>query len=108
MGEGMNIFDRKPRDWRDLQAMVHQAFQEMGCKSFLEKIVRTARGRSVVDVYVKDDMTTPPSRYICECKLWSRRVPKSTVQQVRSLVQDAGATHGIIISGILGRTKLIN
>jgi len=56
------------------------------------------RSDSQIDVYVEDPTLSPPAIYLCECKFWRKSVPKSVVQQFRTIISDAGANLGIIIS----------
>lgn len=92
------IFDKEPSDWRDLQKKVAQAFTEMRCLAEIEKIVKTARGSVEVDVFVLDATRSPALEYLCECKHWNSRVPKSVVHSFRSVVADYGANAGFLIS----------
>lgn len=57
-----------------------------------------ARGPAKVDVYATDVRLQPHLNYICECKLWVRNVSKDKVHTLRSVVQDAGAHVGLLIS----------
>ena len=92
------IFDDAPSDWRKLEALVAQAFDEMGCKVTSDKTIAKIRSTSQIDVYVEDPTLSPPAIYLCECKHWKKPVPKRVVQQFRTIISDAGANLGIIIS----------
>jgi len=56
------------------------------------------RGAVDIDVLVHDRTRRPHALVLCECKLWSRRVPKTVVHAFRTVVHDSGAHHGFIIS----------
>ncbi len=75
-----------------------QAFNEMGCKATTDVTIPKIRSDSQIDVYVEDPTLSPPAIYLCECKFWRKSVPKSVVQQFRTIISDAGANLGIIIS----------
>lgn len=85
-------------DWRHLQERVAKILHECGFEVETPKPLDTIRGRVEVDVYAVDRASTPPSIYLCECKLWSRNVPQAEVLAFRSVVGDAGAHHGLFIS----------
>jgi hypothetical protein len=92
------IFDESPNSWRDLQVKVAQTFAEIGCGVEIGKTKKLARGKAELDVVVHDSTTAPPSLYICECKHWARRVPKSVVHSFRTVVSELGANRGLLIS----------
>jgi hypothetical protein len=64
------IFDKEPEKWQELQVMVGQLFDEMGCHVEVSKIVKLVRGAKEIDVNVEDKISTPNSKYLCECKFW--------------------------------------
>lgn len=92
------IFDDLPGSWRDLQCRVAQVFSEIGCDVAVEHEVSLPRGKVEVDVIVTDKETAPYSLYVCECKNWKKRVPKSVVHSFRTVVNEIGANRGLLIS----------
>ena len=56
------------------------------------------RGTVKVDVFSVDKSQSPNIVYLCECKHWGNRIPKTIVHSFRTVVQDFGANYGIIIS----------
>ena len=90
--------DQSVKDWRDLQTLVCQIYDEMGCEAEVEKDIHTVRGVTNIDVYVKDIFQPQPLIYLCECKHWATRVPKAIVHAFRTTVSDIGAHCGFIIS----------
>jgi len=92
------IFDQEIEDWKDLQNLTAQMFNEMGFIAFVEKTIQTVRGTKKIDVYVEDNLSRPPLVYLCECKQWSRRVHKDIVSSFRQVVTDYGANRGYLIS----------
>lgn len=92
------IFPGKPADWQDLEKNVCQIFTEAGCLAARNKTLKTVRGPVEIDVLVWDKTRRPHTLILCECKHWSRAVPKTVVHAFRTVVQDSGANVGFIIS----------
>jgi len=108
------IFDQIPQTWRDLQDCVAQVFSEIGCEVQTEVTVDLPRGNVELDVFVCDITVVPHANYICECKNWGKRVPKSVVHSFRTVVSELGAHRGFLISrngfqsGALDAAKFTN
>jgi hypothetical protein len=96
----MSVFDRDPASWEELQNMTGQLFEEMGCEVAIGKQVENVRGAKEIDVFVRDTAIIPSAVYLCECKLWKRRVPREVVHSFRTVIADIGAQRGFIISGL--------
>ena len=94
----MNIFEKEPSDWKDLQNKVGEIFTDIGCDVEIEKDIETVRGIVNVDVYADNKTVNPNEKIICECKYWNTQVPKSVVHGFRTVIQDYGANSGLIIS----------
>lgn len=92
------IITTKPGHWKELEKLTFSLFTEIGCKCVLGKKLKTARGSVNVDIFVEDQITNPPSTYLCECKYWKRKIPKSVVDAFRTQVSDFGANRGYLIS----------
>lgn len=93
-----HIFDSLPPSWRDLQHCVAKVFTEIGCEVQTDVEVKLPRGTVELDVFVRDITVVPNANYICECKNWGRRVPKSVVHGFRTVVSELGAHRGFLIS----------
>jgi hypothetical protein len=87
-----------PKTWRDLQLAVARILSECEFQTHIEKTIKTVRGNVEVDILAIDGAAQPPLTYICECKLWRKRVPKTAVHSLRTVVGDYGANAGIIVS----------
>lgn len=87
-----------PKTWQELQDKVRRLYSECGWIATTEEKINTARGPVIVDVLARDQRQTPPLTVICECKCWGRRVPKSVVHSLRTVISDYGANWGILIS----------
>jgi len=93
------MIDHKlPKGWKDLQHKVAEIFSDIGCKTETDKKIQTVRGTVNVDVFSTDESQSPSIVYLCECKHWEKRIPKTIVHSFRTVVQDFGANFGIIIS----------
>lgn len=87
-----------PSDWRDLQRQVARILAECGMDAATDVPLTLVRGTVDADVYAIDRESVPETIYVCECKHWSTRVPKTVVHSFRTVVQDGGAHHGLLIS----------
>ncbi len=87
-----------PGSWQDLQHTVARILREAGVATDVEKAIQTARGHVSIDVWACDAAATPPQIYLIECKRWRKRIPQTVVHAFRSVVGDAGANWGAIIS----------
>lgn len=94
----MHIFQEEPKNWQELELLVQQLFKKLECHTEIRKNMTTARGKVVVDIFVKDFVSSPPLIYLCECKYWIKRIPKSVIHSFRTVVHDTGANRGYIIS----------
>lgn len=92
------IYANAPRDWKTLERRVLQIFREIGCEVAGSETLPLARGQAQIDIIVRDRTRRPHSLILCECKHWARPVSQREVHAFRTVVQDAGAHLGIIIS----------
>jgi len=92
------IFADTPTTWQDLETRVEQILRECGCQVERSKHVGLPRGGVDLDVYARDGTREPALIIICECKNWNSKIPKNVVHAFRTVVQEAGAHVGIIIS----------
>jgi hypothetical protein len=87
-----------PHTWRQLQDRVARIYRESGWQTDIESHIKTARGTAIIDVLARDPRPRPQVTALCECKHWRKRVPKTIVHSLRSVVTDSGANWGIIVS----------
>ena len=90
--------DSDYRNWRDYQSAVAGVFRKLRCDVEEDARVRGARATHKVDVDVQFRRLGIGCRWIVECKLWQRRVEKSHVETLKSIVDDIGADRGILFS----------
>lgn len=92
------ITRKMPEDWRNLQRCVARILSNCGWQVEIEHPIQTARGRVEIDVDGEENVDGRRYRVLCECKYWRQRVPQSVVHSFRTIVSDAGANAGYIIS----------
>jgi len=80
-----------------LQHDVSTILRDCGYETDTEKTIETVRGKVEVDVFaIKKKAYT--STVLCECKYWNTAVPQTVIHAFRTVVEDSGASQGIIIS----------
>ncbi len=98
LGAGFFQVSRTYKNWCEYQEAVAEVFRKLGCKADVDKTVTGARGPHEIDVYVTFEKFGYECHWIIQCKLWSKRVDKSVVHTLRSIVQDTGADRGLIFT----------
>lgn len=93
----MKITNYVPSDWKNLEKRVCELLNEAGYLSENSKKINTVRGTVEVDIFSTSDDELI-KQFICECKFWSRPVPKEKIHAFRTVVNDSGSTLGIFIS----------
>ena len=93
----MKFTDRCPATWKELQDDVALLLNQSGYRAVSPCTIDTVRGKVEVDVLVEspDELV---KRIVCECKFWNSSVPKEKVHAFRTVVQDSGASLGLLIS----------
>lgn len=93
----MKFTDRCPATWKELQDYVALFLNQSGYRAVSPCTIDTVRGKVEVDVLVEspDELV---KRIVCECKFWNSSVPKEKVHAFRTVVQDSGASLGLLIS----------
>jgi restriction endonuclease len=92
------ITSHVPEDWRALQADVGRILGECGFEVEVEKRIHLARGHAEIDVYATETVGGRLNMVLCECKRWKENVPQQVVHSFRTIVADAGANIGYLIS----------
>jgi hypothetical protein len=91
------IIKNDPIDWRMLQHDVSTILRDCGYEADTEKTIETVRGKVEVDVFATKKKAYT-STVLCECKYWNTAVPQTVIHAFRTVVEDSGASQGIIIS----------
>jgi hypothetical protein len=94
----MQIFNSKPSTWQDLQDMVGQLFTEIGYTVEVSTVIDLVRGQKEIDVFVRDHTSEYGTTFLVECKFWNKPVNQETIHSFRSVINDAGANFGFIVS----------
>ena len=92
------ITERQPEDWRGLQTEVARILAECGMEAEVEKTVTLARDKADVDVVAVETVNGRTNTIFCECKLWKSSVPKNVIHAFRTVVEDAGANVGYVVT----------
>ncbi|MGH2102413.1 restriction endonuclease [Aerococcus urinaeequi] len=93
----MKMTHRIPNNWRELEGMVAEVFNNAGYDAFPHHTITTVRGKKEIDVYVSPRKELDPI-ILCECKFWKQPVNQEVVHSFRTVVQDSGAGLGFIIT----------
>lgn len=92
------IFNRRPKDWKELQNFVGQLFEECGFETEISKVVDLVRGKKEIDVYTQDLTSEYKPIILIECKFWNKPINQETIHAFRTVVADFGANIGFIVS----------
>lgn len=84
--------------WHKYQSQTAAVFSDLGCSVSVDAEVAGARAVHRVDVLVQFTRWGLPQIWVVECKHQGRRVPKSAVEALKSIVLDTGADKGFLIS----------
>lgn len=84
--------------WKDYQEETAAYYRGLGLSAQTEQKIDGARSPHKIDVAVRGYRAGVEFLWIVECKYWKRRVSKSAVATLSSIVQDVGADRGVILS----------
>jgi hypothetical protein len=85
--------------WREYQERAANFFRSLGLYAKVDERMIGARGQHDVDVVVRGSLAAGIEQiWIVECKFWGRRVDKSHVGNLMTIVNDVGADRGILLS----------
>lgn len=94
------IFDREPKDWKELQKFVGQLFSECGFNAEVSKVVELVRGKKEIDVFAQDVESEYKPVILVECKFWNRPIDQEVIHSFRTVLNDYGANLGYIVSKV--------
>jgi hypothetical protein len=92
------ITNRIPEGGDELETLVAGIFEECGLSVQHQAVLHLPRGVVTVDVLAQESIEGIAYQIICECKNWSTNVPQEKVHAFRTVVIEAGANRGYIIS----------
>lgn len=84
--------------WKQLQIEVATHFSQHGFDVRENPSVRGARATHEVDVLATSRQGPLAPRFVIECKLWKRRLSKAHILTLKQVIEDVGATMGVIVS----------
>lgn len=93
----MKITHKIPNNWKELESMTAEIFNNAGYYAIPHHTITTVRGKKEIDVYVYPRKELDPI-ILCECKFWKKPVNQEVVHSFRTVVQDSGAGLGFIIT----------
>jgi len=94
----LEIVHEAPNSWQNLELIVAKILRQCGFFAERGKQITTVRGTVVIDVFAKDNSSTPSSEYLIECKYWNTDIPQTVIHSFRTVVSDYGSQHGLIIA----------
>jgi hypothetical protein len=86
--------------WREYQEEAAQFYRSLGMVTRVDAPLDGARGHHKVDVLVEFERIGINHRWVVECKLWKRRIPKERVLILQGVVSDVGADRGFLLSEV--------
>ena len=89
---------RQAHGWQEYQALAAASFEEMGCSVAIDTRLQGVRSAHDIDVVVRFTRWGIDQLWIVECKHQRRKVPKSSVETLKSIVSDVGADKGFLLS----------
>ncbi len=95
----MIMTNRRPSNWKELQELTAHYFNYSGYDATTPCKIETVRGNVEVDVYVRAKKEMGEN-IICECKFWDTPIPQEKIHAFRTVINDSGASLGIIISKV--------
>jgi hypothetical protein len=96
-----------PEDWGELEDLVTAILNEAGLQARRAVLVVLPRGSVNVDVVAEETYDGITHRIFCECKNWRTNVPQDVVHAFRTVVGEAGANRGYVVSRIGFQTGAI-
>ena len=89
-----------PEEWGELEDLVTAILNEAGLQARRDVSLPLPRGSVDVDVLAEETHDGIVHRIICECKNWRTNIPREVVHAFRTVVSEAGANRGYIISRV--------
>jgi hypothetical protein len=87
-------------DWEEYQENSAQFFRGLGMNAITNKAVQGVRSVHKVDVLVTTERPWLKQMWIVECKHQKRPITKLHVLALQSILNDAGADHGFLLSEV--------
>lgn len=94
------ITSRMPEEWGELEELVTAILNEAGLEAKRDVSLTLPRGSVDVDVLAEETHDGIVHRILCECKNWRTNIPREVIHAFRTVVGEAGANRGYIISRV--------
>src|ERR1022692_4009773 len=94
------ITSKMPEQWGELEDLVTAILNEAGLHARRAVAITLPRGSVNADVLAEETHDGILNRILCECKNWRQNVPREVVHAFRTVVQEAGANRGYVISRV--------
>jgi hypothetical protein len=94
------ITSQMPEDWGGLEDLVTAILNEAGLEAKRDVSLTLPRGGVDVDVVAEETHDGIVHRIFCECKNWRTNIPREVVHAFRTVVAEAGANRGYVISRV--------
>jgi restriction system protein len=92
------ITEKRPGNWRELQDWTAKILCECGWTAGTEVTIKLARGKASIDVLATEHVQGRDYLTLIECKHWANPVPQAVAHSFRTVVAEAGANAGYIVS----------
>jgi hypothetical protein len=94
------ITSQMPEQWGELEDLVTAILNEAGLQARRGVSLTLPRGSVDVDVLAEETHDGIVHRILCECKNWRTNVPREVVHAFRTVILEAGANRGYVISRV--------
>jgi hypothetical protein len=94
----MLITSTTPDSWQELETAVLTILTRSGLSADRGRTIETVRGHVEIDVLATQPVGKRTFTILCECKHWQAAVNQAIVHGFRTVMADAGADRGYIIS----------
>jgi hypothetical protein len=93
------LLEREPENWEEMEiaALAYLTWVK-GYKAQRSVTLKGVRGKHKIDVFAQTSKGGIIYKVIVECKCWNQKVKKQQVATLASIMDDVGASKGLIIS----------
>lgn len=92
------ITAREPENWKELEETIREILEECGMDTKRGVHLDFPRGGADIDVMAVEVTDGISAITLCECKFWKNKIAQNVVHGFRTVMLEAGAHRGYIIS----------
>lgn len=92
------LLTSEPQNWKELESVADVFLKLQGFSTEKSIFLKGMRAQHQIDVSGILNQGAVKFTVIAECKFWNRKVGKAQIAQLVSVMEDIGASKGIIIS----------